>query len=76
MFNKQEIPIVYWDLKGNFHLALTFNTIRHTIWSIVLIPCTNGHISPTQSIQIFSSISSTQHHKILERFKIYVVAHH
>ena len=44
MFNKQEIPIVYWDLKGNFHLALTFNTIRHTIWSIVLIPCTYDHI--------------------------------
>ena len=71
MFNKQGIPIVYWDLKGNFHLALTFNTIRHTIhvWSIVLIPCTYDHISPTQNIQIFSSISSTQHHIILERLK-------
>ena len=50
-------------------LAWTFNTtpIRHTRWSILLIPC--DHMSPVQFMQIFSSASCVQQRMI------YIVAH-
>ena len=55
---------------------MTFNTIRYMRWSIVLIPCTvlnNGHMYPTEFMQIFGSASCVQQPIIYNQ--IYIVAH-
>ena len=44
-------------------LALTFNTIRHTRWSIVMIP--RSQIMVMCTTQIFSSASCVQQMEIL-----------
>ena len=57
-----------------FILALTFNTIRHTRWSIVLIPCTLNMVTSTTTD--FSSGSCVQQRIIPEQLnQIYIAAH-
>ena len=61
-------------LVASYLIALTFNTIRHTRWSKVLIPHT--YIMVTSTAQIFSSASCVQQRIISERLnQIYITAH-
>ena len=72
----QDYILKYYFFNHSFSLklALTFNTIRHTRWSIVLIPRTS--IMVTSTARIFSSASCVQQRIISERLnQIYIAAH-